>query len=574
MKKFFAFFMLSVILLTLAACKANQENPIHTTGTESTVPATEETAATVSPTEATQPTESTSPSDPMTTTQSTNPVHNHSYSAATCTESAKCACGAIGGAALGHNYTPATCTAPQTCKTCSATTGTALGHNYSAATCTAPQTCKTCSATTGTALGHNYSAATCTTPQTCKTCSVTVSDPLGHNYVADNCTRCKDPVSTGCPRLYFTGNMSAMTSKKDVRNISFEYRSNGQNVTGAAKIKVQGTSSLAYDKKNYTINFFKNANYAEEMGVDVGWGLQDEYCLKANWIDKTHCRNVVTAKLAGEIQKKYGLLDIAPNNGAVDGFPVAVYINGSFHGLYTMNIPKDAWMFDMDTSNPNHIVICGENWTDPVLFKSLPTNFSAWSVEVGPENTETLEKIQRLIAFVRDSSDQEFKENFDQYLNLDATLNYYVMLNYCWLPDNAGKNMLLVTYDGNVWYPSLYDLDTSWGVNWKGNGLYNYQNDLLSTEDSILWQRLENLYKKEIAARYFELRSTILDTSYVSAKFNTFYNSIPKEVLELEKAKWDVAGTGKPIPGYPISQIQEYLDFVIPRLDAKFTSWK
>ena len=129
------------------------------------------------------------------------------------------------------------------------------------------------------------------------------------------------------------------TSKKIECNVTFEYTGRGQNTTGAAKIKIQGSSSTKYCKKNYTINFYENESFAKKKKVDVGWGAQSKYCLKANWVDKTHSRNVVSAKIAGMMQEKYGLLTSAPNNGAVDGFPVAVYINGEFDGLYTMNIP-------------------------------------------------------------------------------------------------------------------------------------------------------------------------------------------------------------------------------------------
>ena len=349
-------------------------------------------------------------------------------------------------------------------------------------------------------------------------------------------------------------------------------KSKQQTITGAAKIKVQGTSSLKYDKKNYTINFYKNSEYSEKLGVDVGWGAQDKYCLKANWIDKTHARNVVTAKLAGQMQKKYNLFNTAPNNGAIDGFPIEVYINGEFHGLYTMNIPKDEWMFNMDKDNPNHIVICGENWNAPVLFNQIPTDLSDWTVEVGPENKETLQKVQRLVKFVRDSSDEEFKANFSQYLDLDSTLNYYVMMNFAWMRDNTGKNMLLATYDGNVWYPSLYDLDTTWGTNFYGTSLFNYKSGYLPASGSLLWERMEKLYKKEVAARYFELRESVLNTDHIMKEFNDFQNSIPKEVLDRETAKWNTKE--KPIPGYDISQIKSYLDTVVPRLDAKYNAWK
>lgn len=451
-------------------------------------------------------------------------------------------------------------------------------HIYSMATCTSPRVCIKCGKTSGFAKGHRVTKPTCTRAAKCVLCGKKMTDELGHNYVLGECTREINGVKCGhysldyCPKLYFTGDMSDMTSKKDVRDIEFEYRSHSQILNGFAKIKIQGTSSVKYAKKNFTINFYQDDTYSSKMGVNVGWGAQDEYCLKANWIDKTHSRNVVTAKLVGQMQKKYNLFTTSPNGGAIDGFPIEVYINGSFHGLYTMNIPKDDWMFNMDENNSNHIVICGENWNDPVLFKEIPQDLNDWTVEVGPEDEKTLEKVQRLVRFVRDSTDADFVNNFDQYLSLDATLNYYVMLNYGWMPDNTGKNMLMATYDGKVWYPSLYDLDTTWGTHWEGYKLYNYENALLSTNNSVLWERMEKLFSKEIAQRYFELRQDVLDTQNVMDEFNSFYSSIPQEVLDREKAKWNTPEI--PIPGYDITQIQGYLNSVIPRLDAKYQSWR
>ena len=362
--------------------------------------------------------------------------------------------------------------------------------------------------------------------------------------------------------------MDKMTSKKDIREITFEYRSSEQTVSGNAKIKVQGTSSLEYTKKNYTINFYESSDYSSPLPIDAGWGKQTEYCLKANWIDKTHARNIVSARLAAEVQNKYGLLSAAPHNGTIDGFPIEVYINGEFHGLYTMNIPKAAWMFGMDENNPNHIVICGENWNDPVLFKAVPNDLNDWTVEVGPEDSQTLKKVQRLVSFVLNSSDSEFKENIEQYLNLDSTLNYYILTKYCYLDDNVGKNMLLATYDGEIWYPSLYDLDTSYGANWNGTALAQYKDYVMYSGLSLLWSRMEKLFSKELAQRYFELRESLLDVQYVMTMFDSFCGSIPQEVQLRETEKWNTKA--EPIPGYPLSQIEEYLEHQIPLLDAWF----
>ncbi len=366
-------------------------------------------------------------------------------------------------------------------------------------------------------------------------------------------------------QLYLYGDMSEMTSKKDVRSVTATFKQGAVKVNRYATIKVQGSSSLAYDKKNYTIKFFKDPEHEKIGSVDVGWGKQNEYCLKANWIDKTHCRNVVTAKLASEVQAKYGIMEQAPKNGLIDGFPVEIYINDEYHGLYTWNIPKSAWQFNMDEENPNHIVLCGEMWEAPTLFLEEP-NFDCWSVEVGPEGDETLEKLSRLSEFIMTSSDEDFKNNIDQYLDLDAVLNYYILVDFAHLPDNCGKNMLLVTYDGKVWIPSLYDLDTSWGVDWKGKELYDYENERVPfAGTNNLAKRVEENFAKELQERYFELREEILTKEHVWGLFESFDEQIGEEFKAREVERW-----GTEIPGYDLDQIEKYLDTVIDLLDQKY----
>lgn len=366
-------------------------------------------------------------------------------------------------------------------------------------------------------------------------------------------------------KLYLYGDMSEMNDKKDVRSIMAIFQNEGESVNCYATIKVQGTSSLSYEKKNYTIRFFEDYAHEVEKPVDIGWGAQHEYCLKANWIDKTHSRNIVTANLAAEIQKKYGVLEQAPNNGLIDGFPVEVYVNGQYHGLYTWNIPKGAWQFGMDEDDPNHIVMCGETWDSATVFKAEP-DFEAWSVEAGPETEESLLKFIRMADFVMHSSDEEFKAHFGEYIDLDATLNYYVLAEFAYLLDNFGKNMLIVTYDGKVWYPSLYDLDTSWGTDYTGLELWDYENELPNfARMNDLAERVQLLFPQELHDRYFELREDILTKEHILEMFHEFDRSIPAAAKERENGRW-----GKNIPGYGLDQIEEYLDTVMERLDEKY----
>ena len=374
------------------------------------------------------------------------------------------------------------------------------------------------------------------------------------------------PSTIDIPKLYFQGDIANMTDKKDVRSIAVSYQDGKHSFEGFAQLKVQGTSSLAYDKKNYTIKLFEDGEHLSPLQVDVGWGNQNTYCLKANWIDKTHARNIVTANLVTQIQRKYKVLEGTPANGAIDGFPIELYINNEFLGLYTFNIPKDAWQFAMDSNNPNHLVVCGEEWDESVNFlKETSWNDYSWSLEVGEETEESLARFNSLIRFVSTSDREIFRAECKEHLDLDALLNYYIVMDFAFLPDNRGKNMLLITYDGDIWYPSLYDLDTSWGSNWKGESLYDYTAFPVPLSDNYLFAMLEQSFCKELSDRYFELRKNILTKKHIMKMFNDFENSIPEETFLKEKEKW-----GENIPGFDTSQIETFLDVRIPLLDQKY----
>ena len=87
---------------------------------------------------------------------STQLIHSHSYSVATCTTPAKCSCGATDGGALGHSYDNGKCSR------CGVADSNYVTHShfYSAATCTTPAKCS-CGATDGGALGHSYDNGKC-----------------------------------------------------------------------------------------------------------------------------------------------------------------------------------------------------------------------------------------------------------------------------------------------------------------------------------------------------------------------------------------------------------------------------
>ena len=191
---------------------------------------------------------------------------------------------------------------------------------------------------------------------------------------------------------------------------------------------------------------------------------------------------------------------------------------------------------------------------------------------MGDESGETLGKLTRMFDFVINSTDKEFRENFDEYLDLDAALNYYIMVDYCYLADNHGQNMLLATYDGMKWYLSLYDLDTSWGTRWNGYTLHDYETELLDMSRNQLFARMETCFGQELSDRYFELRKSFLNRDHVMGEFENFYDQIPTMSFIRETLRWGNGLIKRPedIPGFDISQIADYIDSAEGRLDEKY----
>lgn len=366
------------------------------------------------------------------------------------------------------------------------------------------------------------------------------------------------------PRLYLQGDIEGMWERTDVRKVTVEYQDGDRVVTSYAMLKPQGDSSIVFSKRSYNIKLYQDENCTRKKQVNFGWGSESRYCLKANWTDKTHARNIVSARLAAEIQEKYNVLESAPHNGLIDGYPIEVYSNNDFLGLYTLNIPKNEWLFGMDEEKKNHLVFESQIYGLAGAFETLP-DYETWEIEVGKESDKNLEKLFRLFSFVLNSSDKEFREHFSEYLDLDATMTYFIMVNLGMMEDNVGKNMLLATYDGQLWYPSLYDMDASWGVNYLSQKESDYTWVPVSDYSRLLRRVREN-FPAELTQRYFELRESILTREHIMQTFYDFKQTIPEQALVREQEAW------KDIPGYDYDQIEEYLDVRLPVMDAYMKS--
>ena len=361
--------------------------------------------------------------------------------------------------------------------------------------------------------------------------------------------------SNDIPNLFFYG--SNLPTTKDAIPLEMDYKSNSLNFHSYVMLKCQGSSSMNYNKKNFTVTFYEDENREKPLKKNFrGWGDQNEFCLKANWVDSTHSRNIGCARIAYDMVNsrpnssfKQQLLK-CPRNGVVDGFPIKLYFNGEFWGIYTLNIPKAEWMFNMDESNPKHTVLCAEVNGEKNETVNLPTQFRSlwndgnrgqWSFEVGEYSQAVEDSLNRCISFVMTATDEEFHDNISDYFDLYSLLDYYCFAYLCCHLDGLGKNLILATYDGVIWGACLYDMDTTMGAWWDGTTFvstrYKCPEDYQEPR-SLLWERVEKCFKDELIDRYNELRKGALSMSNIISHIEGIYDSLTPNMKSDEFVKW------------------------------------
>lgn len=374
------------------------------------------------------------------------------------------------------------------------------------------------------------------------------------------------------PVLYLYGNkITSLKDKTQSLENEVTYKFPKYNVQGTVKkFKVQGSSSAYLPKKNYTLNL------DQDFIVFPHYGKQHKYVIKANMNDFSQARNVVNAKIWGKVRSSrisenklqdndgnylvdekgnhiIGVTDpqlaIGGTYGAVDGFPIAVYVNDKYWGLYSFNIPKDDWMAKMPSKQGYAIV--DTTWMPQGAF-TKNTNFKD-SMELqfcGTKNKKwAMDSINKLIDAA--IAHYDTKETFDAailpLLDVDSAIDYFIYSLAIDNVDGIYRNYLLQTFNGTKWYFAAYDLDETYGrtpqlstyllPNREGTNLYKdgITVDTVTANNRLFYQ-LWKFHSDEIKHRMDELLNSSLSIEQVDNEFTNYEIDIP-DALKNEEAK-------------------------------------
>ena len=365
-----------------------------------------------------------------------------------------------------------------------------------------------------------------------------------------------DRILDQVPCMIITGELPPVKGEKKTVSIKYEDKVNfDRNFEySGCTLDIQGTSSQYYHKKNYKFKL------PELYALRTNSIPVNEFCLKADYMESSHAHNTGMAKFAESLYTEKVPPQVADSRvrTTIDGFIIALFYRQTanseleYFGVYNFNNDKGT----PDTFGYSGNCECWEvcNNTSPrCLFQlsdydTIDTGEGkpAWQVDFEaryPDKNTDYTALKRLTDWLVSTKNNptKFKNEFNSYLNLHYTLMYYIITEFFAMADSRAKNLFLATWDKQIWYPVLYDMDTMMGLN--NEGVLEFRHNVESSDtvgtqnvfngkDSLLWINVEEAFNEEINALYRDLRNSGLLT--YDTVTNTFINEQISKICQAQ----------------------------------------
>lgn len=335
------------------------------------------------------------------------------------------------------------------------------------------------------------------------------------------------------------------------QNYRMEWIEPMRTITGYAKLAWQGDSSLNLEKKNYKFKLFSDEAFTKnsEFKPYPEFYSTNKFQLKANFTNRYLINNGYNADMYRQFifanDSAPQQLINASHQGMICARPVLVYLNSQFMGIYTVNTKKGSDLYNTDKTDANQIAIQanggdGASWTKTVGFTFGETEGCDFEIE-SDNNTAVEPAVNRLASFIVNSSDADFKNNLNQYFNVNSLLDYIIFADLTINTDGLHtKNATYITYDAKVWYILPYDLDSTLGSYWDPTKEpQDPDTSVVGQLNTNLLKRVYQLFRDELKQRVAELRTDgVLDKAKWLNAWEAKVNEIGEPLLEAEWQRW------------------------------------
>ena len=300
-------------------------------------------------------------------------------------------------------------------------------------------------------------------------------------------------------------------------------------------MKLQGSGSLAFAKKNLNITFYNDKGKKQKI-IFNNWYPTNKIHLKANEFDYSMVRNSVGAKFTYKMMGKYLP---TPARSYIDSFPVIMYYNNEYMGCHTVNLSQDGKTYGFKDKNEknctNLVYRCGDTTT-------LWTDNSYW--EYRGDKDETTEMRQAFIGlhnFMIDYANFT-KQSIETHFDKQTLVAYWTLADVMCAVDSLVNNWTLVTWDGQKWYHVWYDLDLVFGL----GGIVDAHH-LPSTYDirnceqyrnNGFWAKIAELYATDIKSMYSTFRKNGVDVNSIYDMLRNFQLTWGWQNINADREKW------------------------------------
>ena len=218
-----------------------------------------------------------------------------------------------------------------------------------------------------------------------------------------------------------------------------------------------------------------------------------------------------------------------------DGFPIIItWVNSNtqeetWMGVYAWNLKKSKEVYYADKKKVENIILDGnlgnkQIWGGVIDWSSFEIRNPKSLKDINEEkydgdkpkelsNTDSVSKqvkeyLTRLSKACADLKTNKTKEIFEKYFLVNPFIDFFLVsqITYNW--DGFSKNWIWCTWNGNLWTPTLYDVDSIFGLYMQGLSIREESatSELLGISTDIPSGYLNLLYLEEITTRYKELR--------------------------------------------------------------------
>lgn len=395
---------------------------------------------------------------------------------------------------------------------------------------------------------------------------------------------------------------SMPTTKTQNKKAFFEFWDmQGNYFKKHAILNAQGNSSLAFIKKNVSLDLCDDEWVGDDTPkVRIGeWVPQDSFHMKAYYTDFFRGVGAVSYKLYDQIVRTRGNMydrpwkkalvdmgnigvttksfgnphtgdyDLLTDTGArcfPDGFPVALYLNDKFYGIFSFQLKKHRDNYHMNKSTAEHVHLDGTlnsitifNGKDNIDWSQFEirnpkglyavggnkydadvkqeeiageTEVNAW-IEAGtlPDGKTIDSKIKKALQitakvkkYIENFADavpaiksamntyevsskldedlKTFTDVYEKYFDKDNIIDYTIVSDLIKNNDGFNKNWQWFTYDGIKWWVGLYDCDMSFGGDFRGDRITSVLTSHLNDSTSLPNGYINKYYSSELNNRY------------------------------------------------------------------------